>query len=362
MNTNALCGSSDGSRAHARHQRVFLSLGLETSCFIGQSLADDALDRKVSAGMIVNPELFAVGVPKIELGKVAVQMRFADMEVAADDAALEDRKEALDRIGMERAAHIFLGPVVQDFVPEVAAHVAILPGVVSAEDRSIVNLPDEDGTQVSGGNAGDVHGADTTTALDQRQHGFLAPASAEPRRGALGAVPVLFLAPDESFVGFDGLAFAAERPKLTVLHRFADAVRQEPRGFHAALKHPLDLAGRNALLAGAHQVNDLKPQMQRKVAVLKDGADADGEGAAASVAFAKADAAALALQTTNVFRGRATVWASRSARPKQRFNVSESRFFVVEMGRAQNRLCHGMSPYVETLRLGIGVVKCNTAD
>ena len=44
---------------------------------------------------------------------------------------------------------------------------------------------------------------------------------------------------------------------------------QKPGGFHAAIQHPLNLAGADAFLAGAHQVDDLQPQMQRQMADSK---------------------------------------------------------------------------------------------
>jgi hypothetical protein len=153
MNARTPWGSIAGSRAHARHHRVLRSLGLETSCFISQALADNALDREVGAGRVIDPKLFTVGIAEIKLRKVAVKVRFTHMEVAADDPALQDRKEALDRIGVERAAHIFFGTVVDDFMPEVTAHVPILARVVGAEEGVGVNLADKDGAEVGSGDA-----------------------------------------------------------------------------------------------------------------------------------------------------------------------------------------------------------------
>ncbi len=61
------------------------------------------------------------------------------------------------------------------------------------------------------------------------------------------------------------LAQPAERATLATFgHREADAMRQVPRGLHAAREHALYLARADALLAGAHEVDDLKPQVQRK--------------------------------------------------------------------------------------------------
>src|SRR6185312_1919862 len=361
MKTNAICGSSAGSFAQSRSQRVLRSCpALETSCLIGQTLADEALDRKISARLIVDPQLLTVGVAEIKLGKVAMQMRFADMEVAADDPALQDRKEALNRIGMEWAAHVLVAAVIYGFVPEGAPHSVIVARLIGAKQRRIVNLGNQNGAEVIGVDAANVHGTDAAIPFDERKDGFLASNAAASF--AKAPVLVLLLAADESLIDLDGCTFAAERPDHAVLHRFTNAMRQEPRGFHAALKHPLDLAGRNAFLAGAHQVDHLKPQVKRKVAILEDGSHADGEGATASVALAKAGAAALALQPANAIRvAIPAMRANRALRPKQRFDIRERGFLIVEVGSAQNRLSHGYSPVCgRTLRLAVGVVKCNT--
>jgi hypothetical protein len=158
-------------------------------------------------------------------------------------------------------------------------------------------------------------------------------------------VTVLFPTADEDFIGLNGLAIAAKRADTPVLHRFAYTMRQEPSGFHAALEHPLDLTGRKTLLASAHKVDDLQPEVQRQMAVLENRTHANGESAPARVALAESDTAALALQPPNaLFVAVSTMGAYRAFRPQKRLNVSESRFIVVEMGCTQNRLSHEMSP------------------
>jgi hypothetical protein len=64
---------------------------------MGQALALDALEGEVRALAIA--EVFDV-VTKIELGGVAVQMALSHVVIGADHAALEDRKEVLDRVGV----------------------------------------------------------------------------------------------------------------------------------------------------------------------------------------------------------------------------------------------------------------------
>jgi hypothetical protein len=118
-------------------------------------------------------------------------------------------------------------------------------------------------------------------------------------------------------------------------HRFANAMGKEPSGLHAAREHPLNLAGRNALLAGAHQMDNLKPKMKLQVRGLKNGSHPHSEGLLAGIALVKADASSFALKPANPIRATAMA-ANRAIRPKLALNISESRFFVLEMGRVEN--------------------------
>jgi hypothetical protein len=70
---------------------------------------------------------------------------------------------------------------------------------------------------------------------------------------------------DDGFINLDNLARAAKWRKIARLHRFPNSVAEKPSGFHAARKHPLNLAGRNAFLGRAHKVNDLQPKVQRQM-------------------------------------------------------------------------------------------------
>src|SRR5438105_3580515 len=75
---------------------------------IGQPLAFDTLEGGNRPLGIRYAETGTMVVPEIELCGVAMQVRLAHVEVAAEDAALEDRKVVLDRVGMpEHGAHVF---------------------------------------------------------------------------------------------------------------------------------------------------------------------------------------------------------------------------------------------------------------
>ncbi len=97
------------------------------------------------------------------------------------------------------------------------------------------------------------------------------PASLDP----LILVPVLVLAADIGFIDLhdtDQLAelWIGESGADTHTHIVSCLVR-------AKTHHAMDLQGRNAFLAGQHEVNDLKPLAQSDVAVLEHGADQNRE-------------------------------------------------------------------------------------
>src|SRR5580704_14514405 len=91
---------------------------------IGEALALRADQSAVGASQIIDTERGPIVVSEIEFGCVTVQMRLAHMEVAAEHAALEDRKVVLDGVGMpELGADIFLGgvvdaPMAREFAPD----------------------------------------------------------------------------------------------------------------------------------------------------------------------------------------------------------------------------------------------------
>jgi hypothetical protein len=160
------------------------------------------------------------------------------------------------------------------------------------------------------------------------------------------------------FVGLNGLAKAAKLGRIAGSHGMADAVSKVPSGFHAATKEALKLAGGDAFLAAAKQMDGLEPQPQGKVTVLKDGANADRKRLPTGVALAQADAGRLALKPPN--RGAIGVLAMRthgSSRPKLSLNVGKSGFLIVKTQIGKNRLGHGLAPLAKTESNSIGYVK-----
>lgn len=133
------------------------------------------------------------------------------------------------------------------------------------------------------------------------------------------------------FVGFHGLASAAHGFGRAGVHSEPDTMAEVPRGLEAATEHALKLAGADAFLGRAEQVDRLKPQIEREMAVLKDRSDPHGELFAAAVALPKADLGhafwvllaglgADAFQTAKAL-GLTAMRTDRAVRPKLLFHV-----------------------------------------
>ena len=119
----------------------------------------------------------------------------------------------------------------------------------------------------------------TATALTVSVSRSLAPAVAvlptEPRPARclpLRLRQVLALAAHVGLIDLDG---AGEQPAGS-LYRFADTVRQVPRGFLRDVQLPVQLYRRNALLAGSAQIDGERPFPQRQIRSrhYRPGADA----------------------------------------------------------------------------------------
>lgn len=76
---------------------------------ISQALTNDLKQRNAHAVGVINPKSNAVVVAEVIFGKVAVQVVLAVVLVDALEAALEDREEALDCIGVRVATAILAG-------------------------------------------------------------------------------------------------------------------------------------------------------------------------------------------------------------------------------------------------------------
>jgi hypothetical protein len=157
-----------------------------------------------------------------------------------------------------------------------------------------------------------------------------------------------------------GAISGREEKRMTpsFLHGLADTVSGEPRGLHAAIEHALNLAGGDALLPAAHKVDNLKPQVQRQVAVLENGSYPHGERFLAGIALAQPGPGGLAAQAADAV-GSLAMRANRAIGPELRLNIGESGGFVLKLWSGQNSVGHGEIPYGRNTTSWGKYGKCN---
>lgn len=67
---------------------------------IREALSSDALERNIGTHRIVDAKFDAVVLAEIEFSQIALQVLLAAALIRADHAALEDREEAFERVGV----------------------------------------------------------------------------------------------------------------------------------------------------------------------------------------------------------------------------------------------------------------------
>jgi hypothetical protein len=141
----------------------------------------------------------------------------------------------------------------------------------------------------------------------------------------------------DGFIDLNDLTGAAKGRKGAGLHCFTNSMAKKPSSFHAARKHPLNLAGRNALLASAHKMDDLQPKMQWQVRRLENSTHAHSEGFPALIALAQAEPGSFASQLMNASGVSVpAVRANRAVMPKPCFYIGKGGIFILEVRGIEN--------------------------
>lgn len=302
------------------------------SCFVGQSLAPHTFEGDFGAIRITIAKLDAGVLAEVEFGQVTVKMLGVDMLINPNNAALENREKPFKRIGMYVAARPFKLVVIDGFVSREATEFEVLAHVGNEAAILAHHRPQ----MPSDAMVIEADRPDVAATLNEAQDLGIVSTAAEAFRAPRLARPGHF-----GFVRLNRLAFAAQRANRTIRgHCRANTVAKEPRGFHAAIQHPLNLPRGDAFLGTAKQVDDLKPQMQGKVAVLKKRAHADCEGLFAGVALVQARTGRLAIQAANAGRFPA-MRTNRAIRPKPCLDIRKGGRFVEELRGVQDGLSHG---------------------
>jgi hypothetical protein len=240
-----------------------------------------------------NVRVLAIVIAELELCNIEWKVLTADLVERADHTAFEDRPEALNRVGVDRADHILTGSVIDNRVlREALVETLVADPLIGDEKADLLRdaFANKAGESV-GPNIGEHAGHHIPLAADGASDGGFARASAagSVTAAALVDVPVLGKTSDESFIDFDN---ASELLEIATSQCRTDTVTHIPSGVVGAeAHHPLNLQRANALLAGQHHMDDAKPVAERLIRVLEDGPGDMGE------AIARIGRASVALPT-----------------------------------------------------------------
>ena len=301
---------------------------LPISRLIGEPLADDTPKHTVGASLVIDAVGNALIIPEIELREIAVKMFLSTVLIDALHSALEDRKVALDGVGVNVATPVFTAIMADHAVfGEILANRIVLACFISHQPRFtgevlIHQRPDGAGFEVVYDHAPHLAGL----AIHQRQ--YLVFVSVAASLFLVLGFDGLVVA-DEGLVNLDRAAVSTERGQVARAHGLSDPVAHKPSGLESDAQSAVQLVSADPLLARADQEDRLQPDMQLDVAGLEDGADLDGERLAARIALVSAYAGALALHLA-ILAHNATVRANGAFWPDVRLDKFICGVFIVK--------------------------------
>src|SRR6185437_10082276 len=253
------------------------------------SLAETVASGHVSAACYrgsKNIHVLPIVIAEFKFSDVQRQILLADLMECADDAALDDRPEAFNRVGVDCTNDVFAFRMLDDLVRVQLLDVVIANPFIGHEKADLARhgIHHEFGEHFA---ADRINGArhDVALAADSANHrGFArAKAATSGTATALPTVLVLGLSADERFIHFDDPTKLVE---IFLDQRRADAMAHIPSRFVGAeTEMAMDLPRAHALLAGQHEVNDLKPAAQIDIGILKDCPGNVGEAITAGAAI-----------------------------------------------------------------------------
>jgi hypothetical protein len=235
--------------------------------------AEASASSDASASSYSRPEdvrVLAIVVAELKLIQVQRQIFLAHVVISADYAALQKRPERFQIVGMHFAAHVFMRLVIDVLMRKSLIQLLIASGLIRGNERNLIRYRVADES---------AHGIHRSIFDDCADHVALTAYRSDDRSLAGWSAPWLFLVPvavavqaaDVSLVYFDN---AHELTEIRIGQTGAQAVTHKPRrAIRAGADHAMDLQRTDALLAGQHQVQNLKPYEQLVIRVLEDGSD-----------------------------------------------------------------------------------------
>jgi hypothetical protein len=266
------------------------------------------------------PRLDPIGVSKIVLGEIAMQVFLTAMLIDAHHAAPKDGKEALSGVhaggnaGHAISVSVFLSTTIDSAVSrESLADTDVLPCLIGHKMRLFGDIFQHDRGDVRGRSAIDTERTRLSSSLNQRQNNAFV-----RRTAAFGRALALA---NEGLIGLHECASATHGFKPAVAHRFSDTMANEPSSLEIDAENSGELIGAEAFLAAAKQVHSLKPNVHWHMTFFKDSPDFDGEWLAAGVALISANPSALAFERATLIYN-AAMWTRAPVSPDDGFNIS----------------------------------------
>lgn len=221
--------------------------------------------------------VLAVVIAELEFRDVEREIFGADFVERADDTALDEGPEALNRVRVNRSDNVLPHRMLDDGVRVFLVQTVVTAPLIRAEKANLGRYGfAHERAQRFALHVFDDASNDTAFAADSADHRDFAGARTATARAipisSLAApvafVPVLGLAANESLIDFDDTHQLVE---LLIGQASPDPVAHMPRGtVRAETHHAMDLKGADAFLASEHQMDNAEPLPQGLIRVLED--------------------------------------------------------------------------------------------
>jgi len=250
--------------------------------------------------------------------------------VRADNSALQQSPERFDIVRVNLAAHVLAAGMTDDFVPIEVSQIAVSARFIGRDQTNLFGdgLLNE-AAQAVRRSGFDYLANEIALARDRADDGRFAGVSRTATAVLLpiDPVPVLLFTAD---LGFVNLNDAHQLLEVRIVHRGAESHAHVPsRPIGTESDHTVNLKRAHALLAGEHEVKNLKPRAERHLGLLEDGSRLEREAVRRAVIFA----AFLALpvpRSGGAFIDAIVIAAGavRSARPAAQEQVGPARLLI----------------------------------
>lgn len=212
--------------------------------------------------------ILAVVMAIAELGQVQRQVVLTYLVIRADHAPLEQAPKAVQVRGVDISAHILTLEMIDGLVRELSFESGIAGMFVGRHQRHLFahRIPDKIAHGYTVRILDDL--TDHIALTSNRANDTNLPTSDSGSAATFATMSVLVFPADVGFIDFN---LAHQLAESAVLHGGADAMAQIPSGaIGPAPDHTVNLKGADPLLALKHQIENLKPRLERVIGILKN--------------------------------------------------------------------------------------------